>query len=272
MRFGLSLAHLGMLDATPPQLVAAAAAAGFTGVGLRLAPARPGERPFPMQIGSPMLGETTARLRDTGVKVCEVEIIRIRPGFDARALGPVLDSAQALGAQRLMVNVDDVDTGRAAQALGQVAEAAARHGIAVCIEFMVYTAARNLAQASALVAQCGHAGVRVIVDALHFFRAGHVPQDIGAWPVARDFAQLNDAPARRHPGLSAAEEGRAHRLLPGEGELALAQLLQQLNDGATLSVEAPSAIRTATLAVPARAALAWRTTHDFLERCGHVSC
>lgn len=48
MKFRLSLAHLGMLDAPPPLLVEAAHAAGLRGVGIRLQPARPGEAPFPM--------------------------------------------------------------------------------------------------------------------------------------------------------------------------------------------------------------------------------
>jgi sugar phosphate isomerase/epimerase len=88
--------------------------------------------------------------------------------------------------------------------------------------------------------------------------------------VNRHFMQINDAPAQRHPGLSAAEEGRAHRLFPGEGELPVGELLQYLAPDAVLSVEAPSAIRTATLDVHARAAVAFRATSDFLQRSGHA--
>ena len=79
MSFGLALAHLGMLDATPPVLVEAAHAAGFGGVGIRLSPARLGEVPFPMGVGGAMLRETQARLHDLGMHVHDIEIVRISP-------------------------------------------------------------------------------------------------------------------------------------------------------------------------------------------------
>jgi len=270
MSFRLSLAHLGMLDAPPPRLVEAAHAAGFGSVGVRLSPARAGEQPFPMEAGGTMSKETLARLRDLGMRVHDIEIIRIKPGFDARAFEGVLASAQQLGARCLMVNVDDGDAARAADGIGALADRAQAHGLVLGLEFMVYTAARSLPAAQQLVVASRPGAVRVVVDALHFFRAGHAPADMDGAHVERHFMQINDAPAQRHPGLSAAEEGRAHRLFPGEGELPVGELLPYLAPDAVLSVEAPSAIRTATLDVPARAAAAFRATADFLQRSGHA--
>ncbi len=271
MRFGLSLAHLGLLDAPPPALVEAAHAAGFRSVGIRLQPARLGELPFPMQTGGAMLRETLARLAALSMAVHDVEIVRIRPDFAPRSFDGVLASAQALGARCLMVNVDDGDAARAADSIGALAESAQAHGLAIGLEFMVYTAMRSLAAAQRLVVASRHPGVQVVVDALHFFRAGQAPADIDGAHVNRRFMQIDDAPAQRHPGLSPAEEGRAHRLLPGEGGLPVGALLDHLEPGALLSVEAPSAIRSATLDPRARAALAFRTTSDFVQRHGHES-
>ena len=269
MNFRLSLAHLGMLDAPPPLLVEVAHAAGFRGVGVRLHPARSGEVPFPMQEGSPMLRETLARLRDRDVVVHDIEIMRIKPGFDARAHDDMLASAQALGARRLLVNVDDADVDQAAHDIGALAERAGVYGLALGLEFMVYTAARSLRGACELVKASGSDSVRVVVDALHFFRAGGTPEEMADARIDRGFMQINDAPARRHPGLSAGEEGRAHRLFPGEGELPVHRLLPHLCAGAILSVEAPSAIRTAMLGAHERAAAAYRATHQFLQGHGH---
>ncbi|SEJ59852.1 MULTISPECIES: sugar phosphate isomerase/epimerase [unclassified Variovorax] len=274
MNFRLSLAHLGMLDATPPRLVEAAHAAGFGGVGIRLSPARLGEAPFPMAVGSGMLRETLARLRDLGLRVHDIEIVRIKPGFDAASLAGVLASAEALGARCLMVNVDDSDLARAGDGMAALAERARPHGLALGVEFMVYTAARSLQQAQQLVAASNSDTARVVVDALHFFRAGCAPSDMegdrGGARIDRHFMQVNDALAQRHPGLSPAEEGRAHRLFPGEGELPVHRLLAQLAPDALLSVEAPSAIRMATLDPLARAAAAFRATSEFLQRNGHT--
>jgi len=269
MTFRLSLAHLGMLDASPPLLVEAAHAAGFRGVGLRLNPARPGESPFPMQIGGAMLRETLARMSDLGVSVHDVEVIRIKPGFDPRSLENVLASAQELGARRLMVNVDDSNMSRAAHHIAHLAERAHAHGLALGLEFMVYTAARSLDVARELVEASSSETVRIAVDVLHFFRAGCAPEDMTDPRIDHGFMQINDAPAHRHPGLSASEEGRAHRLFPGEGALPLHRLLPYLSPDAILSVEAPSAIRMATLDPHSRAAAAWQATHHFLLGNAH---
>lgn len=275
MSFTLSLAHLTALDATPPQLVEVAHAGGFGAVGLRLHPARLGEAPFPMRVGSPMQRETQARLQTLGLRVHDVEVVRLKPGFDVGTLAGVFESAQSLGARLLMVNVDDDEPARAAQNLGRLAERAAVHGLQVGVEFMVYTAVRTLQDARRLVAASGSAAACVVIDALHFFRSGGDPAELDAAletddRVTRRFLQLNDAPAQRHLGLSPAEEGRAHRLLPGEGALPLAGLLRRLDADAVLAVEAPSAIRNRTWSAAQRAAAAHAATAAYLNRSGHA--
>jgi len=254
-----SLAHLSLIDATPPQLVAAAGAAGFRHVGLRLHPARPGEAPHPMHEGSPMLAETRARMAGLGVAVHDVEVLRLHAGFEAARFEGLLAVAASLGARYLVVNGDDDDASRAAAGLAALAQRAAPYGIAVGLEFMVYTAVPTLDMACALVRHAAQPNLRVLVDTLHFARSGAEPATLAdAEALARDFAQVNDAPAMRHPGLSPGEEARAHRLLPGEGELPLAGIVAALAPDALLSVESPSAVRQRHLSLDERAALAWR--------------
>jgi hypothetical protein len=72
-----SLAHLTVLDTTPPELVTVAASAGFRTIGIRLtATPSVGVPPYDILHEGPMLRETLARLADTGVSasllgVCE---------------------------------------------------------------------------------------------------------------------------------------------------------------------------------------------------------
>jgi len=259
-----SLAHLSLLDATPPQLVAAAGAAGFRHVGLRLHPARPGEVPHPMHEGSPMLAETHARMADLGVAVHDVEVIRLHAGFDASRFDGLLAVSASLGARYLVVNGDDDEAPRAAASLAALAERAAPYGLAVGLEFMVYTAVPTLDAACTLVRRAAQPNARVLIDTLHFARSGARPAMLdGREEVARDFAQISDAPAARHPALSPGEEARAHRLLPGEGELPLSAIVAALSPDAVLSVEAPSSVRRHHLGLAQRAALAWRAAQDW---------
>ena len=84
MKRRLGLAALTCIELTPPQLVAAAAEAGYDCVGLRLI-GIPGQRmpEFDQR-------ELEQRLADTGVKVLDVEIFRLDPDVDLMAFEPAL--------------------------------------------------------------------------------------------------------------------------------------------------------------------------------------
>lgn len=263
--FHWSLAHLSLLDTTPPQLVVAAAGAGFRNVGLRLWPARAGEAPHPMREGSPMLAQTRKRMVELGVQVHDVEVIRLNAGFQAHVFEPMMTVAASLGARYVVVNCDDAQPQRAADSLGALACLAASHGLVLGVEFMVYTALPDLPAARALLRRAGQPNVRILVDTLHFMRSGAEPASLAQGDdIARDFAQFSDAPARRHPALSPGEEARAHRLLPGEGELPLAQIAgHALAADAMISVEAPSAVRRHHLCLDERAGQAWRAAQSW---------
>ncbi len=260
-----SLAHLSLLDATPPQLVAAAASAGFRHVGVRLWPGRPGEAPHPMYEGSSMLAETRARMADLGVQVHDVEVIRLSAGFEVMAYEPMMAVAASLGARYVVVNSDDPDPLRAADNLAALAELAARHRLALGVEFMIYTALPDLPAARTLLQRAAQPNVRILIDTLHLMRSGADPSTLtGEATLARDFAQFSDAPARPHPALSPGEEARAHRLLPGEGELPLVAIAKNtLAPGAMVAIEAPSAVRRHHLGLEQRAALAWRAAQSW---------
>ena len=76
----ISLAHLTVLDTTPPELVSVATAAGFRTIGIRLA-ATPsvGIPPYDILSDGPVLRETLLRLEDTGVTVLDTEFLRFEP-------------------------------------------------------------------------------------------------------------------------------------------------------------------------------------------------
>src|SRR5215467_166043 len=76
----ISLAHLTVLDTTPPELVSVAAAAGFTTIGIRLtATPSVGVPPYDILSDGPLLRETLRRMTDTGVSVLDTEFLRFEP-------------------------------------------------------------------------------------------------------------------------------------------------------------------------------------------------
>ena len=101
-----SLAPLTAIQLTPPELVDAASRTGYDGVGLRLSPFRPGEAQHPMFGDAPMLRETEARLRDTGLSVLDIEVMLLTPERDVRDFEAVFETGKRLGAQHALTLID----------------------------------------------------------------------------------------------------------------------------------------------------------------------
>jgi sugar phosphate isomerase/epimerase len=262
----LSLAHLSVLDATPPELVTVAAQAGFRKVGIRLS-ATPsvGVPPYDMLGDTPVLRETLARLAATGVSVLDVEFLRFEPEIPQGIPEGFLEAGARLGAQYVLVMSAEPIEARTVERFCELCERARQYGLHVCLEFAVYTGVRTLADAARLVKQSGCANASVLVDALHFSRSGGLPSDIASIDASLfKYAQICDAAAviPSEPG-DLIREARSGRLLPGEGALPLRDLVVALPAAIPLAFEAP--VR-ATAGLPAlqRAQRAYRSMRALL--------
>lgn len=240
----LALATLTLLDASPPDLVDVAAAVGLDGVTVRIGAAFPGDEP-PLETDASVRDATLARLRATGLGVLDVEVLRLGPDTEMESLVPYLDRAAALGAEHVLVTNDDPDDRASAQRFGELCEPAAARGLRPALEFMVYRGTKTVEQAHRVVTDAGHPAGVVLVDALHLQRSGGTPADVARIaernPERFTYVQLCDAatapPSGGFDGLR--REGLVGRLLPGEGELPLTDLLRALPPKAAISIEAP---------------------------------
>jgi sugar phosphate isomerase/epimerase len=239
----LSISHLTVLDATPPELVAAAALAGFDAVGIRVWPAAD-EPPYPMLGDTPMLRETLTRLGDTGVRVLDVEVLRLRPDSRHEDALRILDAGARLGARGVLVICNDPDEARLVDRFAAICHAAGDRGMRACLEFMIFSTVRTLGDAVRILDRAAHPAGAILVDALHLRRSGGTPAEVAALPPDRlPYAQLCDGPLEpvRPPVEMALAEARTGRLFPGDGELPLRELVDALPSGASLAVEAPVA-------------------------------
>ncbi|MDO9313666.1 MAG: sugar phosphate isomerase/epimerase [Burkholderiaceae bacterium] len=268
----LSLAHMAVLELTPPQVVVCAAAAGFTGANLRLGPARLGERPWPLEAGAPMMRETLAALRDTGVVVSDVELIRLQAQTRADEHDMLFNTAARLGARRVIAVGDDADHARLADRLAAVCERAVGHGLRIELEFMVFTEVKNLAQALAVLRAAGQPNAGLLLDPLHLARSGSPFANIAALdPALLSFVQLCDAPAQApQTAAGIGEEARFDRLLPGEGGLPLGQFFAALPPGLDVSVETPLAHERGRLPPLTRARLMADAARRCLQQTGYT--
>src|SRR3989475_9218612 len=193
----ISLAHLTVLDTTAPELVAAAAAAGFRTIGIRLtATPSVGVPPYDILHEGPLLRETLRRLADTGVSVLDTEFLRFEPEQPVGIPEGFLEVSARLGAKNVLVMSAEPDESRTIERFCELCDRAARYNLHVCLEFAIYTGVRTLAHAASILAKAKRSNASILIDALHFSRSGGVPAHVKqVGPALLRYAQICDASA-----------------------------------------------------------------------------
>jgi sugar phosphate isomerase/epimerase len=242
----LSLSYYTVPELSPPQMVRAAAAAGFAFVGARLLNGQPGRDLAPLLENPALRRETIACLHDAGVYVLDASGARLRPETDVSAFAPFIDAAAELGARHILATGDDPDERRIATRFAELCELAGRSGLTVDLEFVPWMSIADLAMAARMVRAVACANFGIAVDALHFDRSHSRVSDLAALP--RNwfrYVQLCDAPAVwSSDRASLLHAAVSERLFPGDGAIDLVGLLRALPRGIPIALEIP----TATLA------------------------
>ncbi len=200
--------------------------AGFVGVEVRT------ER----LLGAPdELSATAARVRQGEVWSVNGLQVHLTPdgALDradlARALGPRLAIATAVGASYLLVvppRIAGVDREVALDSIrdgvSEVAERAAASGIRVAFEFLGFANCPVDSPALAARVVAGLPDVALVLDSCHWHASGSASLD--GFPVERlAMVHLNDAPAKEPREIEDAD-----RVLPGDGVIRLRSLVDEL--------------------------------------------
>ncbi len=262
----ISLAALTVLELTPPQMVDCAAEAGFSHVGIRLLPATPTEPQYDIVGDTPLLREVERRLADTGVKVLDAEIFRLKPDTLVADYEAALATAARLGASDLLVAGNDPDEARLTDSFAAFCDLAGDYGLGASLEFMPWTDAKDLRQAARIVERTGRDNAGVLIDPFHFSRSRSRIEDIATVSPSRfHFMQFCDVPAAIPPTMDEIlAEARGERLFPGEGGINLIGLLRALPRDIPLSIEAPTLTLAKTVDATERARRALAATKRVL--------
>jgi sugar phosphate isomerase/epimerase len=248
----VALAILGVLGTPPPEVAQVARDAGFDSITLRLIGGNR-ERPdqpeaYPLIGDTPQRRETVARLKELGIGMLDVEVLRLKADTDMETVKPTLESAQALGAKHLLAVGLDADEAGTVAKFAELCETAQPYGVRPALEFMRMSSVTTVQDADRIVAAAGHPAGVVLVDPLHLRRSGGSPADVAALAAAHPerypYFQLCDGPLAA-PGEDRIRdlmtEAVTNRLSPGDGELPLIELIRAMPAGAAVSVEAPLA-------------------------------
>ena len=244
-----SLAHLTVLELTPPEVVSLAAKLGYQYAGLRLLPTNPGTQAYPLMDEPHLLRETLGRIADTGVTIFDLEMVRLDAGFDVSRFLPVFEVGAKLEAKAILVAGTDPDEFRLMASYASLCEAALPFGFSVDLEFMPWTHVPDVASALRVVAGAAQPNGGVLVDPLHFSRSRSSLAEVAQIPRQwLHYIQICDAPAELPNTMEGNDRAaRGERLLPGEGGIDLAGILSTLPLHLPISVEVPNHDRAKVL-------------------------
>src|SRR5438552_7961537 len=255
MTRAIGLAALTVLELPHHEQVSVAAEVGYSHVGLRLVSVAGQPYQYPLE-----LPEVERRLGETGVRVLDVEVFRLTAQTHVEEWAGVLEISARLKATELLVHGADADEARLIDTFGRLCDLAAGYGLAANLEPMPWVDVSNLAKAMRILDGAARANGGLLVDAIHFFRAGDSPQALAKVPRRfLRYTQLCDArPERPADMQEIIRQARSDRLFPGQGGLDLKGLLRALPGEIPISLEIPISKRMEPLERARRALEATR--------------
>jgi sugar phosphate isomerase/epimerase len=215
----------------------AAAAAGFTGIGLH-------SDDLPRTIAAGLnLGEIQAVLRTNGLSVVELEFLggwALAPVETAdgatdpdtapysKTLDGIESISDAVGGRHVSAGEfrgdAPLDVEAACRRLRDVSDRLAARDLLVAVEPFPWSAISSVCIATDLIRRSGASNAGLMVDVWHFFNSGADPSALDDLPGAGVAAfQLNDGPLVHDDFL---RQARATRKLPGQGDLDVVGLVR----------------------------------------------
>src|SRR5262245_5746935 len=239
-RLGIEL--LSVFGLPPVQFVNLAADLGcrYISSGLSAGPYNPHGYPsFSLRDDAVLRATMIAAMDERDVAISLGEGCLVRPQADVRTLDADLDVFAELGVTRINTVSLDPDRARSFDEFGILVEMAAERGIDTTIEASPGLTVGDLDTALAAIEHVGRPDFRLLIDTMHVVRSGSSADDVRTIdPNLIAYIQLSDATLTPRYD-SYMEEAMYDRMVPGEGELPLRELLAALPDGLVISLEVP---------------------------------
>ena len=238
----LGIEHLSVFGLPPVSFVNLAADLGcrYIATGLNPFPYNPhGYEPFSLRDDAALRREMIAAMRDRGVSISLGEGCNVLPGSDISGCVADLDIMAELGITRISTVSLDQDLNRSFDQFGVLAEMAGARDMEVVLELCPVLTVSDLDTALAALHHVERPNFCPLIDAMHLVRSGSGAADLAALDASLiGYVQLCDATLEPIvPGY--AEESVFERMVPGEGELPLRDILSVLPVGRVIGLEVP---------------------------------
>jgi sugar phosphate isomerase/epimerase len=187
-----------------------------------------------------------AAMNHRGVTISLGDGFLVLPDADMRSFSADLDILVELGVPRINVVSLDPDLGRTFDQFAALAELASQRSIQTNVEPVPGLTVGDVPTALAALDHVGQSNFRLLIDTMHVVRSGSSTADLAAIdPNCIGYVQLNDTTLQ--PRIeNYMEEAMFERMVPGEGELPLHDILSVLPRDIVVELEVPQ--RTLALA------------------------
>ncbi|EFG79377.1 AP endonuclease, family 2 [Mycobacterium parascrofulaceum ATCC BAA-614] len=238
----LGIGMLSVFGLPPVELVNLAADLGcrFVSAALQGMPLVPlGYPRFSLTDDAGLRQAVLAAMDDRGVRISLGDGFLVLPGADVRAFRADLDVLAELGVPRINVVSLDPDVPRSFDQFAALTDLAAQLGIQTLVEPVPGLTVGDLPTALAAVDHVARPDFRLLIDTMHVVRSGSSAADLAAIdPTRIGYAQLNDTTLRPRTE-NYMEEAMFERMVPGEGELPLRDILSVLPSDIVIELEVP---------------------------------
>ena len=239
----LGLEYMTLLGAHPLDFIRTAAAAGCAYVSLRpaqLPHSPPGSPPYSLLDDPQLRRDVVATLDDCGVRVGVFDGMAVAEGESVQRHRRSLDLMAELGITRVNTISRDPDLARTTDEMARLVAMAAEHGITMVVEPCPVLTVSTLAQAVELIDEVGMPNFKLLIDTMHVSRTGEASAVTALDPWLVDYVHICDGPlAMPATPKEYLDEARNERMIPGEGEMPLAEMLSTLRPEVIVSTEVP---------------------------------
>ena len=198
-----------------------------------------GYPPFSLTDDAALRRDLLAAINGRGVAISLGDGFLVHPGAEVDGAAADLDALSELGVARINVVSLDPDLPRTFDQFAVLTELAAQRGIQTVVEPVPSLPVGDVSTALAAIEHVGRPEFRMLIDTMHLVRSGSTAADLAAIdPKHIGYAQLNDTTLR--PRMeNYMEEAMFERMVPGEGELPLRDILAALPADVVIELEVP---------------------------------
>lgn len=186
--------------------------------------------------------EMKIAMRDTGISIGLGEGFRVAPDCKPVDFAGDLDLMAELGALRInaiCMDEDMVESGAVKDEMAELAEMALARDMGFTMEFFPPTGLNCIERALEVVDHIGKGKAQLLIDTMHFLRTGGTAEKLRALdPALIGYVQLADS-AAGPPEDDYFSMAMFARMVPGEGELPLREVIAALPADVTISCEVP---------------------------------